>query len=178
MKAKYTQSFKRQAVEKALNRSEETSLSEIAETLGVGYSTLSKWIAKARNHELGAVSEETVLSSSRMTKARRPQDWSMEERLRMVIDCGSLDEAAVSAHCRKQGLYPHHVKQWQQDFMSETRMNNKTTLRTALNELKHENSALKKELNRKDRALAETAALLVLQKKVNAIWGNGEEVSQ
>ncbi len=96
----------------------------------------------------------------------------------MVIDCGSLDEAAASAYCRAQGLYPHHIKQWQEDFMSETRLNNKATSRTALNELKRENNALKKELRRKDSALAETAALLVLQKKVNAIWGNDEADSQ
>jgi len=37
---------------------------------------------------------------------------------------------------------------------------------------------LKKELRRKDKALAETAALLVLQKKVRAIWGNDEDDSQ
>ncbi len=174
MKARFSQSFKIQAVEKALTRSKETSLSEIAATLGVGYSTLGKWIAKASNQELETVSEAILLSS----KERRPQDWSREERLRMVIDCGSLDEAAVSEHCRAQGLYPHHLKQWQQDFMSETRLNNKATSRTALNELKRENNALKKELRRKDKALAETAALLVLQKKVNAIWGNDEEDSQ
>ena len=175
MKAIFTQSFKIQAVEKALTRSKETRLSEIAATLGVGYSTLGKWIAKASNQELGAVSDEAVSSLSRMTKERRPQDWSREERLRMVFDCGSLDEVAASAHCRAQGLYPHHIKQWQEDFMSETRLNNKATSRTALNELKRENNALKKELRRKDKALAETAALLVLQKKVNAIWGNDEE---
>jgi len=167
MKAIFTQSFKIQAVEKALNRTEETSLLEIAETLGVGYSTLGKWIAKARNHELGAVSDETLSSIRAMTKERRPQDWSLEERLNMVIVCGSLDEDAESEHCRQQGLYPHHVKQWQQDFMSETQLNNKTKSQSALNELKRENRALKKELNRKDKALAETAALLVLQKKVN-----------
>ncbi len=178
MKTRFTQSFKIQAVEKALSRTEETRLQEIAENLGVGYSTLGKWIAKANKQELGAVSDETASSLSRMTKERRPQDWSLEERLSMVIACGSLDEAAVSEHCRSQGLYPHHIKQWQEDFMSETRLNNNAKTRSERNELKRENTALKKELRRKDSALAETAALLVLQKKVNAIWGNDEEVSQ
>ncbi len=174
MKARFTQSFKLHAVEKALNRTEETSLMEIAETLGVGYSTLGKWIAKASNQELETVSGAILLSS----KERRPQDWNLEERLNMVIVCGSLDDEAVSEQCRQQGLYPHHVKQWQQDFMSESKLNTTTTSRSALNELKRENSALKKELRRKDSALAETAALLVLQKKVNAIWGNDEADSQ
>ena len=178
MSTRFTQSFKIQAVEKALKRTEEISLSEIAETLGVGYSTLGKWITKAREHQLDPVSEPGTSSLSRMTKEKRPQDWSLEDRLKIVIICGSLDEEVVSEHCRKQGIYPHHVKQWQQDFMKGTKLNNKTKSRSELNALKCENSALKKELNRKDKALAETAALLVLQKKVNAIWGNGGEASQ
>jgi transposase len=34
---------------------------------------------------------------------------------------------------------------------------------------------LEKELRRKDKALAEAAALLVLQKKVQAIWGDADD---
>ena len=34
---------------------------------------------------------------------------------------------------------------------------------------------LEKELRRKDKALAETAALLVLKKKANAIWGDEDD---
>jgi len=46
-----------------------------------------------------------------MTKAKRPQDWSAEVRLDMVISCPSLDEEQISELCRKQGLFPHHTKQ-------------------------------------------------------------------
>jgi hypothetical protein len=35
--------------------------------------------------------------------------------------------------------------------------------------------SLEKELNRKDKALAETEALLVLREKYNALWDNSEE---
>ena len=89
MKARFSQSFKIQAVEKALNRTEETSLLEIAETLGVGYSTLGKGIAKSRKPEFGTVIEDELSSSSRMTKEKRPQDWRLEERLNRIIDCHS-----------------------------------------------------------------------------------------
>jgi hypothetical protein len=34
---------------------------------------------------------------------------------------------------------------------------------------------LERELRRKDKALAETAALLTLRKKAQAIWGDGED---
>ena len=73
--------------------------------------------------------------------------------------------------CRERGLYAHHVTQWRQDFISGS----KVPARSDAKGLKDEVRELKKELNRKDRALAETAALLVLQKKVRAIWGNDED---
>ena len=46
-----------------------------------------------------------------MTKEKRPQDWSAEENLNMVIACASLDEEKVSELCREQGVFPHHIKQ-------------------------------------------------------------------
>jgi len=108
----------------------------------------------------------------------RPQDWSAEEKLNMVIACASLDEEKVSELCREQGVFPHHIKQWKQDFVRGQSAVTKVSLRTDNKVLRQENKALKKELNRKDKALAETAALIVLQKKVNAIWGSDEGNSQ
>lgn len=91
-----------------------------------------------------------------------------------MITCGSLDEPSISALCRKNGLYAHHVKQWKNDLVSHQTPKNQSETKA----LRQENKALKKELNRKDKALDETAALLVLQKKVNAIWGNDADNSQ
>ena len=45
----------------------------------------------------------------------------------------------------------------------------------ALKKLQAENRALKKDLLRKDKALAETSALLILKKKADLIWGDFEE---
>ena len=86
----------------------------------------------------------------------------------------SLDEAAMNQLCRERGLYAHHMAQWKQDFISAVTANERSDAKG----LKGEVRELKKELNRKDRALAETAALLVLQKKVSAIWGNDEANSR
>ena len=98
--------------------------------------------------------------------------------MEIIIRCATLSEDEVSKICREQGLYPHHIKQWKQDFVGGATMNMPTNTPLEAKHLKHQNKALKNELNRKDRALAETAALLVLQKKVNAIWGNDEDSSQ
>jgi transposase len=172
MGIRHTQSFKIQAVEKALSRSSQTSLQEIADSLGVGYSTLGTWMSKSRKHELESV------NPLMKTKEKRPQDWSMEERLNMVISCASLEEEKMNAYCREQGIYSHHVKQWKDDFANDHLSVSKVKSQTQLKQLKKENKILKKDLNRKEKALAETAALLVLQKKVNAIWGNDEDNSQ
>jgi len=175
MKKTFTNSFKIQAVEKALTRSESTSLKEVALSLGMGCSTLNKWIIKARNQEFEVASPEEI---NRMTQDKRPQDWTLEERLNLVTACSSLDGETLSEYCREQGIYAHHVNQWKLDFISGHIQGNQVVSRSEIKTLKHENKELKKELRRKEKALAETAALLVLQKKVQDIWGNDEENSQ
>jgi transposase-like protein len=172
MSPKFSQSFKKQAVEKVLNRQDNTTLKEVADSLGVGLSSLGRWTLQAKNQELETRSFNEV---SHMNKEKRPQDWTLEERLNMIISCVVLDDEALSEHCREQGIYPHHVAQWKLDFTNASQSNTKPVSRNEVNVLKHENKALKKELNRKDKALAETAALLVLQKKVHEIWGNDED---
>jgi transposase-like protein len=174
MRARYTQSFKRQAVEKALSRADGTTLAEVTASLGIGDSTLQKWLVKARKQQLGSNSEHDNASVSDVRKEKRPQDWSPESRFEMVIACSTLDEAEMHQLCRERGLYAHHVTQWKADFISGLRANESGDAKS----LKVEVRELKKELNRKDRALAETAALLVLQKKVHAIWGNDEDSSR
>ena len=178
MRARFTQSFKMQAVEKALSRSDVTSLREVSDTLGVGHSTLHTWIVKSRNQEFESISDNGITSVGRMTKEKRPQDWSPEDRLDMVIRCNALDDDEVSKICREQGLYPHHIQQWKQDCVGGAGVGAPAKGQSETRHLRQENKALKKELNRKDKALAETAALLVLQKKVNAIWGSDEDNSQ
>ncbi len=175
MRAKFTQSFKLQAVEKALSRSEGTTLNEIANSLGIGFSTLNNWIVKARNQEFHIAPADEI---KRMTQDKRPQDWSLEERFNIVMACASLGEEELNAYCREQGIYPHHVQQWKLDFVSGNSAKESVVSAAEMKGLRQENKTLKKELNRKDKALAETAALLVLQKKVHAIWGSDEDNSQ
>ena len=178
MSTRHTQSFKMQAVEKALSRAAGITLKEIVDELGIGRSTLEKWVRDARNNDLEYIPEGEILSSRNKNKEKRPQDWNLEDRLEIVMACASLDEEEKSEYCRKQGVYPHHVNQWQLDFASGNSLSEKANARQEMKNLKNENKALRKELNRKDKALAETAALLVLQKKVHAIWGNDEDNSQ
>jgi transposase len=178
MSARHTQLFKIQAVEKALGRAAGITLKDIVDELGIGSSTLGKWMRDARNNDLECIRDGEMLSSRNKKQEKRPQDWNLEDRLEIVMACASLDEEEKSEYCRKQGVYPHHVNQWQLDFANGNSSSEKANARQEMKTLKNENKALRKELNRKDKALAETAALLVLQKKVHAIWGNDEDNSQ
>ena len=174
MATSFSQSFKLQAVEKALNRQDDIQLKDVAKSLGIGYSTLQKWIRQSKNQQLDPVLDGKV---SAMTKEKRPQDWTAEERLNVVIACGPLADDAINQLCREKGIYPHHIKQWKNDFIKSNTTADKPKKQSDDKQFKNEIKALQKELNRKNKALAETAALLVLQKKVNAIWGNSEDSS-
>jgi len=178
MSTRHTQSFKMQAIEKALSRASGVTLKGIVDELGIGNSTLGKWMRDARNNNLEHTVGGSNLMSSDKRREKRPRDWSLEDRLGIVMACASLDEEAKSECCRKRGVYPHHVDQWKLDFASGNTSSGKELARQAMKNLKNENKELRKELNRKDKALAETAALLVLQKKVHAIWGSDEDNSQ
>jgi len=162
----YSQAFKKQAVEKVLLRAPNVTIQAIASELGVSCSTLYDWISKMGRNGEGKL----------MTKEKKPADWSLEERLDMIISCAALKGEDLSSICRQKGIYPHHVEQWKQDFLADKKPVSLSKDQTK--KLTSENKALKKELRRKDKALAETAALLVLQKKVHEIWGTDEDSSQ
>ena len=177
MRSRFSQSYKIHAVEKVFRRPEGISILEVARDLGIGNSTLHKWVAIAKNKGIETMSDNEPLEVNKMSKEKRPQQWRAEEKLEMIINCGALDEEAISALCRKNGIYPHHLKQWKKEFLdkSKPKVDHSNTSAPETKELKNEVKALRKELNRKDKALAETAALLVLQKKVREIWGNEED---
>lgn len=172
MQTRYTESFKIQAVEKVLHRSETTSIHEVANDLNISRSSLNKWLLQSRNNELET--DNQLMNK----KEKRPQDWTLEQKLNMVIACGALSEEETNAYCRQQGVYAHHVKQWKTSFAKGDASPDKAKSQAEIKGLKNSNKSLQKELNRKEKALAETAALLVLQKKVNIIWGNEEDNSQ
>ncbi|MFV1985258.1 MAG: transposase [Thiohalomonadales bacterium] len=160
MNKKFTQGFKEQAVQKALTRGSK-NLDRVAQELSVGYSTLQKWI---RDYK-------TVPPKNK--KNKRPQDWTREQQFQAIIDTGGLDIEHLSEYCREKGLYPHQLDEWRLNFLEvDTEVAKSSKLE--LKNLKKENAILQKELRRKEKALAETAALLVLQKKFQALLEDEE----
>ncbi len=166
MEKKHSISFKLEAVEKAINRQPEETLADYARQFGIGFSTLTRWMNQVKRGEL---------TTARSSKEKRPSDWTAAEKLRAVIETGTLTDQAKGRYCREHGLFEHHLTCWKEEFM--------TGSKEKYQEIKAENRALKdankqltRELARKEKALAETAALLVLKKKARAIFGPDEDI--
>jgi len=108
-------------------------------------------------------------------KSKRPEDWSSEERLTALQRTYNLAGENLNTWCREQGIFIHQLEQWKTDFCSQGDSVDKREEARVLRTLKEENQSLERELLRKDKALAEAAALLVLQKKFRALLGGEVE---
>ena len=95
----------------------------------------------------------------------------------IVVETAALNEAELAEYCRNKGLYPEQVKTWRAACEQATAgaMVPAKALREAVAAEKKRIKELERELRRKERALAETAALLTLRKKAAAIWGEAED---
>lgn len=156
MKQKYSEAFIEQAVVKLLSRGKRT-VREVALDLNVNYHTAKNWMQRGSPDK------------ARMSpdKEKRPQDWSAQEQLLALQETHGLSGEALQAWCRERGLFAHHLASWKAAFCAIARPDAGTR---ELRSLKDQNDQLKRELVRKDKALAEAAALLILQKKFRALW--------
>ena len=106
-----------------------------------------------------------------------PENWSGQDKLAVVIETAAFNEQELSEYCRKKGLYAEQIAHWKEVAMSGYDAPERLTKaeRRELQQLKKKNRKTEKELRRKEKALAEAAALLILEKKAQAIWGDGGE---
>ena len=139
------------------------SLRELAKAHNVGYSTLQRWLREHKaNIDLPAAKTTSAAVCSR------------EARFAHLLATANLDEVALGAYCREHGLYSHQLELWKAEFMKDNIPTNADKA-TEIRQLRNENKRLTKELERKDKALAEAAALLILKKKANLLWGVSED---
>jgi transposase-like protein len=161
----YSEERKQQILNKLLPPSNMT-VAEVSRIEGIGLQTLYNWRDKAKQ-------QGRPVPGSKPTS----EHWSAEAKFATVLETASLNEAELSEYCRAKGLYVDQVKAWKADalrgFMSsrEQELEAKRQRQADHKEIKQ----LKSELRRKEKALAETAALLVLRKKLNALWENDNE---
>lgn len=138
------------------------TIPELAEQEGISAATLYNWRKQAR-------ARGQVLPS----RSTKPDQWTSQEKFRIVLETAPMNEAEFAAYCRERGLYPEQVEAWRDACMNANADAAEQTkqLRQARKEEQKRLRKLERELRRKDKALAETAALLALSKKAEAIWG-------
>lgn len=159
--ARYGQAYKDRIVARLLPP-ESSAVDVVSREVGVSVATLERWRADA-------------LSNGGDRRGGGGQRWTAVARLEAVIATAAMDEAARSAWCREHGLYPADLDSWKQDAVAglgEPRAASAAEAREDRRRVKE----LERELRRKDKALAETAALLVLSKKLAAVFHKDEDV--
>ena len=111
-----------------------------------------------------------------MSLSKRPQvDWKPEKKLQAVLDVANLPEAEMGVYCRREGIYSSDIERWRHELLLGLPFKHDSSSSQEVKRLKKEKEDLKRELMRKDRALAETTALLVLKKKAHLLFGEDED---
>ena len=142
------------------------SVSQLCRETGVSDVTLYKWRNTYRNKGVAVPADKS-----------KPEDWTAENKLAVVIETASLNEVQLSEYCRGKGLFKEQIDQWKISALSGYK-NSIQIKKNQVRDRREDRQKIKKlerELRRKEKALAETAALLVLSKKCEAIWGVNEE---
>ena len=118
--------------------------------------------------EVSRVSQEIGVSGATLER------WRADARLEAVIATTAMDEAQRSAWCREKGVFPSDLGQWRESAMAALAQPEEA--RATAQETRADRRRIKeleKDLRRKEKALAETTALLVLSKKIAAIFPPG-----
>ena len=133
------------------------SVPDLVRETGIPKDTLYSWRSKARN---GNPAVESPL----------PGELSSDDKFNAVLEAASMNEIELGEYCRRKGLFPQQISLWrevcQQAHAPLTVKKDRQLVRAQKKEIKR----LEGDLRRKEKALAEAAALLVLQKKIRDLW--------
>lgn len=140
------------------------TVADLAREEGISTATLYNWRKEAR--EQGRLLPE---------HSSEPEGWSARDKFNAVLETAALSESELAEYCRRRGLYPEQIGRWRSacEGANDRADASEREHREAVKTEKARSRALERELKRKESALAETAALLTLRKKANAIWGDG-----
>ena len=157
---------RKEAVLKKMLPPNSKSIPQIAKEEGISEATLYNWRKAAR-------AEGRLMPDGDTS----PAGWRTADKFAAVLETAAMNAAELSAYCREKGLYPDQIAQWRSaceqanDWDRAQTQHLKATRRSDEKRIKE----LERELRQKEKALAETAALLVLRKKAQAIWGEPED---
>lgn len=157
--------FKEKLVAKLLS-SNGPSVVELSNETGLSKSVLYKWLKLFKNNSLNT-------AGKKMSKSR--SKWSLEAKLDAVILTTNMSEQERGVFCRSKGIYSEDLIAWRKELINGANLEKFQEQRSELLKSKTEVKNLKKELTRKEKALAEASALLILKKKASLLWGDPED---
>jgi len=158
----YTEKFKENAIRKLLPP-ENNSLPEVAREMSIAYQTLFNWKNKLDRGILPDCSGKVS-----------PRAINISERYSLLIESYKIKKKDKGRWLRENGLKSEHLILWEKELKNQVTEQEKR-MKSEIKELKINYRKLQKELNKKDKALAEMAALITLKKKAEAIWGVEED---
>lgn len=159
----YAEEFKESVIARMLPPNN-ADIPELAMATGIPKDTLYSWRIKHRKSKV-----------NRIARADQTGSFSSEEIYAIVVETASMNENELSAYCRRKGLYCEQIDVWRKHCQQANAAQNTRADRGLIGKQAQRIKSLESELRRKDKALAETAALLVLKKKVREILAGPED---
>lgn len=145
---------------------ENKAVSELAQENGISEQTLYTWRRNLKSQGVPVPGN-----------GKNATEWTSADKFGVVLETARLNEAELAEYCRAKGLFVEQVADWRElcqqanatpgELSREFREQSKSD--------RKEIKQLKKDLQRKEKALAEAAALIILRKKAQAIWGEPED---
>jgi transposase-like protein len=157
---------RREALVRRMMPPENASVSALAREAGITEQTLYTWRRQARGQGVAVPGD-----------GKHPDGWSSQDKFAVVLETAALNTAELAEYCRRKGLYPEQIAAWRAACQAAN-ANAAEQAREHRHQSKEDKQRirqLEKELQRKEKALAEAAALLMLRKKVQAIWADKED---
>jgi len=156
---------RRESVLKKMLPPNNVSIAALAKAEGISDATLYLWRKQARDQ--GRLMPDTDTTAN---------GWSSRDKFAAVMETAAMSETDVAAYCREKGIYPEQLWQWRTacEQANDWSQVSEKKLKEATQSERKKNKQLQKELARKEKALAEAAALLVLRKKYNALFEDPE----
>jgi len=159
---RYSRAIKESVLKKVLPPTSR-SVKEVSKEFGINEQTIRNWIQKIENGTMDLGSDELG-----------PNYLSSGEKFQLLLEGSALSDEQRSEWAREKGLHSQHLELWEQelrDVVTDRSQQKHNELKAAKKRIKD----LEKALNRKDKALAEMAAILALKKKLDTVFGDQED---
>jgi len=161
----FSEEFKYSIVSRMMPPKNE-SVASLAKETGLTETTLYNWKKRAKSKGMAVPGGENI-----------SERWSTQDKFSIVVETATFSEIELAEYCRSKGLFAEQVKAWRDACMQANGgvAEQANQLQKNNREKDRQIQKLNQELRRKESALAETAALLVLRKKASAIWGDNAD---